>query len=60
VATSDSTIIAIHICPACRKDIASGLDAKGFPACCKPCRPKRRRTAAARKRGAAKRGLRRG
>jgi hypothetical protein len=34
--------IAIHICPLCRKDIASGLDVKGFPAKCRACSPKPR------------------
>jgi hypothetical protein len=29
--------ITLHICPACRKDVASGLDAKGFPARCRAC-----------------------
>lgn len=63
MATQETTIhpfeIAIHICQLCRKDIASGLDAKGFPASCKPCRPKRRRTSSARKRGKTSGGQRR-
>jgi hypothetical protein len=29
--------IAVHICPMCRKDVASGRDAVGLPALCPTC-----------------------
>ena len=29
--------IAIHICPICRKDIATGRDTRGLPALCIAC-----------------------
>jgi hypothetical protein len=51
-ATIPPSEIAIHICQLCRKNIASGLDAKGFPASCEPCRQKPRRSGSARKRKA--------
>jgi hypothetical protein len=35
MAIPETTTIAIHICPACRKDFCSGLDPKGFPTACK-------------------------
>ena len=43
-ATTHPFEIAIHICTLCRKDLASGLDGKGFPTNCKACRSNRRRT----------------
>jgi hypothetical protein len=51
--------IKLHICQRCKRDIASGLDAKGFPTTCKACRPKCRRSGSARKRGKASAGKRR-
>jgi hypothetical protein len=28
---------ALHICPRCKRDIASGRDARGLPALCSTC-----------------------
>lgn len=56
-AQDPGTEIKIHICPLCRKDIAAGLDAEGFPTACKACRSrKRRQSESARNRGKANRG----
>jgi hypothetical protein len=51
--------IKLHICQRCKRDIASGLDAKGFPTACKGCRPKRRRSGSAKGRNASARRRRR-
>jgi len=33
----NDTDIAIHICPMCKKDIATGRDTRGLPALCTAC-----------------------
>jgi len=36
--TSPVQEIGVHICPQCRKDIATGLDGRGLPRICNGCR----------------------
>lgn len=36
--------IQLHICQRCKRDVASGLDAKGFPVLCKSCRRELRKS----------------
>jgi hypothetical protein len=38
--------IAIHICPRCKKGVASGRDARGLPAPCSTCDGQRKLLAA--------------
>ena len=38
--------IALHVCPKCRKEVASGWDARGLPALCSTCDGQRKLLAA--------------